>query len=381
MAGTQDARPKSRPSGIRCAPLALALIWVLQAGASFASGPTTPPTASDWPPAPPDTVADDWIHLGSGEWLRGTLLRLREGTLEFESEDLGKLALDWDKLSTLYSPLAHIYLFEDMQVVQGPAWMQGQEIRIQGADGIVKRSSKELLRIVRGGKSEWDYWDGKLSASLSLSSGNTRQLEVGGYAYVRRTTALSRFRLDYNGNVSSFDGSESENNHRINEKFDVYFSRRLFVTPLQIDVLIDRFQNIEVQATPSLSLGYQLFDRNSLEWTVNFGGGFQYTRFESTLASESRDRYRGTLVVSTRFESELTDQLDLGANFALGLPVPQVDEATYHFFGTLSIELTDVLDLDLSFTWDRVESPETASDGKRPKPDDFRTSIGLGLEF
>lgn len=381
MAATEDARLKSWPSGIRCASLALALLWVLQAGVISADGPPAPPKASDWPPSSLDALAEDWIRLGSGEWLKGTLLRLREETLEFDSEDLGKLALDWDKLSTLYSPLAHVYLFEDMQVVQGPAWMQDQEIRIQGADGIVKRPSKELLRIVRGGKSERDYWDGKISASLSLSSGNTRQLEAGAYAYVQRATAFSRFRLDYRGNVSSFDGSESENNHRINEKFDVYFSRRLFVTPIQMDVLIDRFQNIEVRATPSLSLGYQLFDRVGLDWTVNFGGGFQYTRFESTLAGESQDRYRGTLVFSTRFESELTKRVDLGANFDIGLPVPQVDEATYHFFGTLSIELTEILDLDLSFTWDRVENAEIPRDGNRPKPDDFRTSIGLGLEF
>jgi len=381
MAGPQDARPKSRPTGVRWVLLSLGTLWVLGAGVALADGPPAPPTAADWPPTQDASSTQDWIRLGSGEWLKGAVLRLREGTLEFDSADLGKQALDWDKISILYSPLAHVYLFEDMQVVHGPAWMEGQEIRIQDAKGMVKRPRRELLRIVRGGKTEWDYWDGKLTASFSLSTGNTRQLEAGAYAYLRRATALSRFRLDYNGNVSSFDGSESENNHRITEKFDLYFSRRFFVTPMQIDVLIDRFQNIDVRASPSVSLGYQLFDLASLEWTVNLGGGFQYTRFESILPGERQNRYRGTLVFATRFESELTDRLDLTGTFDMGLPVPQVDEATYHFFGTLSIELTDILDLDLSFTWDRVENPEIPSDGKRPKPDDFRTSIGIGLDF
>ena len=46
-----------------------------------------------------------------------------------------------------------------------------------------------------------------------------------------------------------------------------------------------------------------------------------------------------------------------------------------------SVELTDLLDLDLSFTWDHNQSPERREDGTIPEQDDYRTSIGLGIEF
>ena len=385
MAGTRDTRLDPRTSAARCAVLVIGLVCALQAQWTFAGSlpvePPAPPKPTDGPPGPSEQVSYDWIRLTSGEWLKGEILRLREESFEFKSQDLSKLVLKWSKIDAIHSPLLHTYLFEDMLIVSGPAAMQGAEIQIEGHAGVVKRARKELLSIVPGGRSEWDYWDGKLSANLGLTSGNTQQLELGANAFLRRSTALSRFRLDYRGNLSRVDGSENENNHRIDEKLDVLFSRRVFFTPLQFEALIDRFQNIDLRATPSLSLGYQLLDRPDLDWSANLGGGFQYTRFDSTLPGDSQSRYRGTLVFSSRFESQITEQLDLDASFGLSLPVPEVAGVTYHFLSTLSIELTDILDLDLAFVWDRVGEPATASDGTRPKRNDFRTSVGIGVEF
>lgn len=385
MADTCDARPDPRRQIIRRIAVAITLLCALQPSAAFADDPPTqrdmPPSAADWQPAPGEQASADWIRLGSGEWLKGRIRRLRRETLEFKSEDLKDLVLDWEKVDVLYSPLPHTYLFDDMQAAKGPASMRGEGIQIESAQGIVERPRKELLTIVPGGNVELDYWDGKLSANLSLTRGNTRQTEIGGYGFVRRTGVLSRFRIDYQGNLSRVDGSENENKHRVGEKYDLYVSRHVFVTPIQFEALVDRFQNIKVRATPSLSLGYQFFDLGDLYWSANLGGGFQYTRFDSTPAGETQNRYRGTIIFSTRLESELSKRVDLDANFSLGLPVPKVNEAIYHFFGILSLEITDIFDLDLSFSWDRTENPEITSDGTRPKPDDFRTAIGIGAKF
>ncbi|MCP4993645.1 MAG: hypothetical protein GY934_07655 [Gammaproteobacteria bacterium] len=47
---------------------------------------TTDPAsaAKPWTPPPPDNY--DWIQLVSGEWLKGELIAMYEGTVEFDSE-------------------------------------------------------------------------------------------------------------------------------------------------------------------------------------------------------------------------------------------------------------------------------------------------------
>ena len=39
------------------------------------------------------------------------------------------------------------------------------------------------------------------------------------------------------------------------------------------------------------------------------------------------------------------------------------------------------LDIDISFIWDRVNKPEPDATGVRPKSDDVRLTLGLGLDF
>ena len=59
----------------------------------------------------------------------------------------------------------------------------------------------------------------------------------------------------------------------------------------------------------------------------------------------------------------------------------EAGETTHHAVGTLSLELTKRLDLDVSFIWDRITNPTVGSDGVQPKPDDFRLVLGLGIDF
>ena len=50
-------------------------------------------------------------------------------------------------------------------------------------------------------------------------------------------------------------------------------------------------------------------------------------------------------------------------------------------FAVLSFEITRIIDIDFSFVWDRNESPEREASGNTPERDDFRTTIGVGIEF
>ncbi|MDG1985141.1 MAG: hypothetical protein P8M11_11265, partial [Planctomycetota bacterium] len=48
---------------------------------------------------------------------------------------------------------------------------------------------------------------------------------------------------------------------------------------------------------------------------------------------------------------------------------------------SLSVDLTDDLELDVSFVWDRVNRPAADASGEVPLPDDLRTTIGINWAF
>ena len=45
----------------------------------------------------------DWIQLTSDEWLKGELISLYDGELTFESDNLGRLTIDWEDVRILRS--------------------------------------------------------------------------------------------------------------------------------------------------------------------------------------------------------------------------------------------------------------------------------------
>ena len=47
----------------------------------------------------------------------------------------------------------------------------------------------------------------------------------------------------------------------------------------------------------------------------------------------------------------------------------------------LEIELTSILDLDLSVVWDRIQTPQARADGSIPEQDDFRILFGVSLDI
>ena len=48
-----------------------------------------------WTPPPPSKEERDWVHLSSGEWLWGTIDLMRDESLEFDSEELDVVTIDW----------------------------------------------------------------------------------------------------------------------------------------------------------------------------------------------------------------------------------------------------------------------------------------------
>lgn len=349
-----------------------------------AESTTTDPWALFFPP--PDSRFD-WIQLKSGEWLKGELRGLYRYKLEFESDELDVLNLDWEDVSAVRSAGPQAVGYEDISVSSAPITAYGRLTLIgdtatigSGPDAtIIKRD--QIVTIAKGTQKEIDLWSGEISIGANVQRGNSNLSDASIYMLARRRSSVTRFYADYRGQFSKTDGQQTSNNHRINTYFDTFRTSRLYWRVIYAEYFRDRFQNIQNQLTVGTGLGYDLIRSPKTEWDVSAGVGALYKEAVSVEPGEDAANTAPSLTLGTLLDTELNDRVDFLLNYRVQITNEENGKYISHLVTTLSTDITGNLDMDLTFIWDRTENPRPAADGTIPKQDDYGMTIAISYEF
>lgn len=114
---------------------------------------------------------------------------------------------------------------------------------------------------------------------------------------------------------------------------------------------------------------------------LELAGGYQYTRFISVEEGADEERSSGTIIPVIRIETDPLKDVDLDLLYQAFVTVPDPDDTTMHGEIILSIEITKIFDLDVSWIWDRTQNPEANEDGTIPEQDDVKLTVGIGIDF
>jgi hypothetical protein len=334
-----------------------------------------------WAPPAPAPKDWDWIMLVSGEWLKGDIIVLHEDQLEFESDELDTLNLDWEDVARVRSPRQNSLRFEGKVIVKGTILIKDGIVKVGTEEGEKVFDRARLLTIIPGEPTEANYWDGKFSVGITARSGNTDQTESQFLLNVKRRTLASRFVMDYVGNYGELEQVQNVNNHRVDAKFDFFVTRTFYMTPLSVEFYKDPFQNIRLQSTPATGVGFHILDQGDLKWDVEPAIGYRYTRYDSVEADEDRTSTTFALIGRTFFEMDITKDLDFSLNYSLSMGLNSPRNNIHHTVIQSSFEVSDTLDLNIAFTWDQQSNPQADSDGTVPEKNDFRLTLGIALEF
>ncbi len=244
----------------------------------------------------------------------------------------------------------------------------------------------QLISFAPGGKNERDLWSAKASLGLDLKQGNTDQVDYTAKLNIKRRASLTRFLLDYIGNISKTNGGdgslvETVNNHRLNGSFDYYKTRYFFYTPGFFEFYRDPFTNIALKTTIGAGLGYTVIDDGITELSFSGGPAYVKTDFISVAAGENSSESTVAAVLRTNYDTELTDTMDFIARYNIQVGNQASGGYTHHIILTLENEITGSLDIDTSFIWDRTSNPTVASDGIRPQPDDYKITFGVSYSY
>jgi putative salt-induced outer membrane protein YdiY len=335
-----------------------------------------------WQAPEPNRVGWDWIRLKSNEWVKGEILLMRDFDLHFDSDEFGIVEFDWVDVAEILTERVYIFVLQDMTTQYvGTMVMRDDQISVRVSGKIEVFDRSELLAITPSAYREFNLWSGRATVGIGLRSGNTKSSEITGRASLAREGANTRVEFEYNGVYGSFDKVKNTNNHRGSAAFDYFITPKFFLIPADFEAFSDEFQNIAYRLTPTMGAGYYFIRRPAVEWDVRLLTGYQHTRTDSAKAGDSATADNSAIVFGTTIDAELTKLVDLILDYQLQLITPDTEQTNHHAKVIIEFELTGEIDLDVSFIWDRIEDPETESDGNTPKTDDFRLSVGLALEF
>jgi putative salt-induced outer membrane protein YdiY len=139
--------------------------------------------------------------------------------------------------------------------------------------------------------------------------------------------------------------------------------------------------NIDYKGTLGVGLGYYIFDRESLQWLVAGGPGYQYTRFETVEPGQSDTTSTAAAVLQTSFKADITRRLKFIETIGVTLTSEEAGLYSHHAVTTLDFEIKRHLDLNVSFVWDYLQNPQTEVSGTVPQHSDFRLIVSAGLKF
>jgi hypothetical protein len=341
----------------------------------------TASTNLNWVPPVVGHDHADWVQLKSGEWLRGELKYVQDKEVLFDSDELDEQMLKLKDVRQLY-PTHRMYTqFEDQKPVYGNVMISNDVVMVSGPEAVSE--PRELLTGITpgGGKMGRRNWMGKASTGVSMQSGNNSQTTVNTSAELARRTPSTRLLLDYLGNYSQANGVENANNNRVNLNYDIRLYRDLFVRPVQFEYYMDPLANISCRLTGGVGAGYDIFDRDNLDWMVSAGPGYEYTRFETVEPGQDDTSSTPAVVLQSNFDYDITRRLTLIQTMQCTFTKPEAGKYTHHAVTTLEFEIKRHLNLDVSFVWDYLENPQARSDGSTPLKSDRYLTIGFGVRF
>jgi len=336
---------------------------------------------------PPADDKFDWIQLESDEWLKGEIIALYNFVLEFDSDELGVLKIDWDDVRRLRSA-GHISLqVENRDTSQEPFVNTGKLVIDENRAYLIRNGKttlylrQRIISIAEASDNELGLWAGDISAGANINAGNSELIDtVIGFSAIRRS-ADTRFSLDYRGNFSRVGDIETINNHRLKSDFDLYQNANLFWRVYNAEYYRDTFKNIDRQFSLGTSFGYKLIRKSKTDWEVTGGIGNLHTRYVSVGAGEAIDNDSPFIKMGTILDTELTNWMDFLVDYSFQLVEEESGRYIHYFITTLSTEIIGDLELDVSLVWERVEKPRPDEFDNVPEKDDYQLIFGVSYEF
>ncbi len=234
-------------------------------------------------------LADELIFK-NGDRLTGTVVRLADGKLSFDSKVVGSVTAAVGELEsfTTQQPI-ELHLTDGRVVSDRVVLADSGSVRFAGDRSQVGFAEIEEIN------PEPVRWHGSVAAGLTLERGNTDSQDANIEFRARRTADDYRFnlRLRYKGERSRSGGGDYVTDDRIyrgTTQYDHFLRDRLFAYG-RLSGERDGVADLDLRTITGSGLGYQLFKRSDFSFDIQGGLAWVHDDYGTFSSSGSR---RGT---------------------------------------------------------------------------------------
>jgi len=247
--------------------------------------------------------------------------------------------------------------------------------------GVITFPRSLLVSIVRGEPRERNFWSTRLRAGFSGNAGNSNQFSLNAFWRLVRADQRTRSLISYGGTMAAANRKETASRHLGDADLTVFVSRRLYVTPIMAQLLIDKFQNLRFRATPTSGAGVHLFDTTKVKWDLEGGLGYQFTNFLSTAAGLRNPQHDSLLVVRTYLKWDFITDNKFELDWRTNLVYTEIGLTNHVGIARLKLKVTSIFDFATESTYLRTERPPAREDGTESKRNDYQVIVGLAIKI
>jgi hypothetical protein len=221
----------------------------------------------------------DVVELANGDRITGEVVRLERGRLEFETDDAGKLYLEWDKLANLRAAnrTVEVVTTDGRRFVGSLGPAAARSIMVVNPQQAVSLPMPEVTLITPIGRSFWSKLDGSFDAGFSYTqSSGVAQLNVNSDTVYRRPAFQGRITASTTLTQKD-DGSGRDDRGWVEVSYLRYPWRRWFLAAAS------RFETneslgLELRSQVGGAAGPRLVNSNRAQMSVGAGLAFNDER-------------------------------------------------------------------------------------------------------
>lgn len=316
----------------------------------------------------PAAVLADEITMQNGDRLSGTVIEAVDGKLTLRTPYNTSLELNMDQIAAIETEAAVTVRMQGREVLQGPlATRDGRILLLSSEERGETVFSWERVRSLNVPDVAWT---GNVFAGGMLQSGNTDRLSATFGADAVRRGLDDRFSLSFLYNYAEEDGNLTTRDAFGAIKYDHFFTPA-FYGLLSVELLKDRFKDLNLRAVVGPGLGYQVWDDGRKSLALEAGIAY----FSEDRVDADDDQWI-TARLGAVFDYQLTSWLQFTDNFIIYPSLEDAGDYTLRNTAALVTLLSSSWSLRLGNVWERNSEPATGV-----KKDDFRSSLALQHSF
>jgi hypothetical protein len=202
----------------------------------------------------------DRVVLHNGDTLTGTVVKLQAGKLTLKTDYAGSVEIQAAKVKSIVTDQPVEVHTTSGEILKGT-------LKVAESGNLVVEPSPD--REATG--VDWQkvaainppppqgVWTGNVTVGGNLQSGNTDRRALSFAAGAERKTDRDRFSMGFLFNYGEEEGQLTTRNTYGSAKYDYFFTKKLYGY-LGLELLNDKFQDIELRTIVGPGMGYQIWD-------------------------------------------------------------------------------------------------------------------------